>query len=222
MPASRRFRTSRASYDRVNPLWPLRFGPQSRLEPSRLTRPAFARTKNPQQSQTAGDCCGGQSRDRTDDLPLFRRTLVPTELPGRKVPVDDEPKPLATLTGLEPATSAVTGRRANQLRHRALLNYLRGPRYRVPRRRTPYGIRTRATALKGRRPRPLDEGGRSCSPLGARIAYDRSRANHKSTGQTHKLSIATSSTTRTPRVTFAPSAHVVNSSTPRLAGALPL
>ena len=28
---------------------------------------------------------------------------------------------LATLTGLEPATSAVTGRRANQLRHRALV-----------------------------------------------------------------------------------------------------
>ena len=28
---------------------------------------------------------------------------------------------LATLTGLEPATSAVTGRRANQLRYRALL-----------------------------------------------------------------------------------------------------
>ncbi|GEM_PF-1343803 len=28
---------------------------------------------------------------------------------------------LATLTGLEPATSAVTGRRANQLRHRAVL-----------------------------------------------------------------------------------------------------
>src|SRR5690606_2613937 len=27
----------------------------------------------------------------------------------------------ATLTGLEPATSAVTGRRANQLRHRAVL-----------------------------------------------------------------------------------------------------
>ncbi len=27
---------------------------------------------------------------------------------------------LATLTGLEPATSAVTGRRANQLRHRAM------------------------------------------------------------------------------------------------------
>ena len=31
------------------------------------------------------------------------------------------PRKVATLTGLEPATSAVTGRRANQLRHRALL-----------------------------------------------------------------------------------------------------
>ncbi len=27
---------------------------------------------------------GGQGRDRTGDLPLFRRTLVPTELPGLK------------------------------------------------------------------------------------------------------------------------------------------
>ena len=27
---------------------------------------------------------GGQGRDRTADLPLFRRTLIPTELPGRK------------------------------------------------------------------------------------------------------------------------------------------
>jgi hypothetical protein len=33
------------------------------------------------------------------------------------------------------------------------------PRYREA--GTPYGIRTRATALKGRRPRPLDEGGQS-------------------------------------------------------------
>jgi hypothetical protein len=65
---------------------------------------------------------------------------------------------MATLTGLEPATSAVTGRRANQLRHRALFVLL-APRCRVA--RTPYGIRTRATALKGRRPRPLDEGGQS-------------------------------------------------------------
>ena len=64
---------------------------------------------------------------------------------------------VATLTGLEPATSAVTGRRANQLRHRALLYHL----LRAAASRTPYGIRTRATALKGRRPRPLDEGGQN-------------------------------------------------------------
>jgi hypothetical protein len=39
---------------------------------------------------------------------------------------------LATLTGLEPATSAVTGRRANQLRHRALLLLRDTPRNRYP------------------------------------------------------------------------------------------
>ena len=37
------------------------------------------------------------------------------------VPTRREPRRMATLTGLEPATSAVTGRRANQLRHRAML-----------------------------------------------------------------------------------------------------
>ena len=52
----------------------------------------------------------------------------------------------ATQTGLEPATFALTGRRANQLRHWALLL------------RAPNGIRTRAAALKGRSPRPLDDG----------------------------------------------------------------
>ena len=55
----------------------------------------------------------------------------------------------ATLTGLEPATSAVTGRHANQLRYRAMLIQLCGD---------PNGIRTRATAVKGRRPRPLNDG----------------------------------------------------------------
>ena len=54
---------------------------------------------------------------------------------------------LATPTGLEPATSAVTGRRANHLRYGALLYC-----------RTPNGIRTRAAAVKGRSPRPLDDG----------------------------------------------------------------
>ena len=61
--------------------------------------------------------------------------------------------PLATPTGLEPATSAVTGRRANQLRYGANHAELACGT------RTPNGIRTRATALKGRRPRPLDDGG---------------------------------------------------------------
>src|SRR6185295_8484762 len=61
------------------------------------------------------------------------------------------------LTGLEPATSALTGRRALQLLHRTLrlqtlANYPN---------RAPNGIRTRATALKGRRPRPLDDEGGS-------------------------------------------------------------
>ena len=55
----------------------------------------------------------------------------------------------ATQTGLEPATSAVTGRRANQLRYWALLCHFG----------TPDGIRTRVTAVKGRRPRPLDDRG---------------------------------------------------------------
>ena len=66
---------------------------------------------------------------------------------------------MATLTGLEPATSAVTGRRANQLRHRALLVLLTPGVTAVA--STPNGIRTRATAVKGRRPRPLDDGGQN-------------------------------------------------------------
>ena len=57
---------------------------------------------------------------------------------------------MATPTGLEPATSAVTGRRANQLRYGALLIVLVV--------RIPNGIRTRAAAVKGRSPRPLDDG----------------------------------------------------------------
>jgi integrase len=60
---------------------------------------------------------------------------------------------LATLTGLEPATSAVTGRHANQLRYRASYYFILfncG--------RDPNGIRTRVIAVKGRRPRPLNDG----------------------------------------------------------------
>ena len=87
----------------------------------------------------------------------FQSNALPTELSGRTDNARPDDRAFrATPTGLEPATSAVTGRRANQLRHRALLCCC-APRFRVA--STPYGIRTRATALKGRRPRPLDEGG---------------------------------------------------------------
>ena len=91
----------------------------------------------------------GQSQDRTGDPTLFRRVLYRLSYLAKDCRKDN----LATLTGLEPATSAVTGRRANQLRHRAILrwNYFR----------TPNGIRTRAAAVKGRCPRPLDDGGLS-------------------------------------------------------------
>ena len=34
-------------------------------------------------SREAPKKIGGQGRDRTVDLPIFSRTLVPTELPGR-------------------------------------------------------------------------------------------------------------------------------------------
>src|ERR1700681_3666341 len=59
----------------------------------------------------------------------------------------------AVLTGFEPATSGLTGRRALQTAPQ-------DPGQRAPKTRcTPNGIRTRVTALKGRRPRPLDDGG---------------------------------------------------------------
>jgi hypothetical protein len=82
---------------------------------------------SPRRSSTRAACAGGQGRDRTADLPLFRRSLIPTELPGQRernqgVPGTRPPSmTTATQTGLEPATFAVTGRRANQLRHWALL-----------------------------------------------------------------------------------------------------
>ena len=62
----------------------------------------------------------GQSQDRTGDPTLFRRVLYRLSYLAKDCRKDN----LATLTGLEPATSAVTGRRANQLRHRALKPYI--------------------------------------------------------------------------------------------------
>src|SRR3954453_13179517 len=51
----------------------------------------------------------------------------------------------AVLTGFEPAASALTGRRALQTAPQDL--------------GAPRGVRIPVTALKGRRPRPLDDGG---------------------------------------------------------------
>ena len=50
---------------------------------------------------------------------------------------------MAVRTGLEPATSCVTGRHSNQLNYRTGY-YFDLKRY------DPYGIRTRVTAVKGR------------------------------------------------------------------------
>ncbi len=47
------------------------------------------------------------------------------------------PNKMAVRTGLEPATSCVTGRHSNQLNYRTFES-------------DPYGIRTRVTAVKGR------------------------------------------------------------------------
>jgi hypothetical protein len=61
----------------------------------------------------------GQGRGRTADLPLFRRTLVPTELPDLGACGASAPT-AAVLTGFEPATSTLTGWRALQLLYRTM------------------------------------------------------------------------------------------------------
>ena len=64
---------------------------------------------------------------------------------------------VATLTGLEPATSAVTGRRANQLRHRALLYH----RSALPRRAYPQRDSNPCYRRERAASRPLDDGGQN-------------------------------------------------------------
>ena len=64
---------------------------------------------------------------------------------------------LAVPTGLEPATSGLTGRRELQTSPRDQMKLIS----------TPNGIRTRAATLKGWCPRPLDDGGRASSTLRA-------------------------------------------------------
>ncbi len=80
---------------RVSSLWP---------RPSRMRDLALRDAKTP----VSRGLSGGSDRRRSGDLSIFSRTLYQLSY-----------RALATLTGLEPATSAVTGRRANQLRYRA-------------------------------------------------------------------------------------------------------
>ena len=80
--------------------------------------------------------------------------------------------PVAVPTGLEPATSGLTGRRELQTSPRDHSVYSVFIRIRCGIRvhshcsnRTPNGIRTRAATLKGWCPRPLDDGGLRQWPL---------------------------------------------------------
>ena len=109
----------------------------------------------------------GRDRRRSGDPTLFRRVLCQlsySTVPGRvlatrPIPqkshsssLDDEWPPAAVPTGLEPATSGLTGRRELQTSPRDQICTTLS-------RRTPNGIRTRAATLKGWCPRPLDDGG---------------------------------------------------------------
>ena len=118
----------------------------------------------------------GQGRGRTADLPLFRRTLIPTELPdldpGLAPGRSGTPLTRAVLTGFEPATSTLTGWRALRAAlqdHAALADASSAPN----------GIRTRAAALKGRCPRPLDDGGSTATAAVARGARRRGPTQHR-------------------------------------------
>src|SRR5664280_2350136 len=85
----------------------------------------------------------------------YRLSYLPAARPTRAAP--------AVPTGFEPATSALTGRRELLASPRDLAVPLAVPPAVMPSSwravRAPNGIRTRATALKGRRPGPLDDGG---------------------------------------------------------------
>ena len=98
--------------------------------PSQSSSTGSGTQKREKPADSGGFSCG-QGRDRTGDLPLSGGRSYQLSYLARRCRLI--PKPRATLTGLEPATSAVTGRRANQLRHRALCLKLALHAY-------PYGI----------------------------------------------------------------------------------
>ena len=62
---------------------------------------------------------GGSDGRRSRDLTIFSRALYQLSYRAVQARPLERSRTFATLTGLEPATSAVTGRRANQLRYRA-------------------------------------------------------------------------------------------------------
>ena len=72
---------------------------------------------------------GASERNRTTDTGIFSPLLYQLSYRGKRK--------MATRMGLEPTTSAVTGRHSNQLNYRAVLG-------------DAYGIRTREAAVKGR------------------------------------------------------------------------
>ena len=123
----------------------------------------------PLRIRPGGASGGGSDGRRSRDLTIFSRALY--QLSYRAL-MEREPLPKerlpssATLTGLEPATSAVTGRHANQLRYRAMLVELEVCC-------DPNGIRTRAAAVKGRCPRPLNDGAMTKTKATEGQAYGR-------------------------------------------------
>ncbi len=94
----------------------------------------------------------------------FQPDALPTELPDRTPTAWWWRSAMAVLTGFEPATSGLTGRRALQTAPQDQEEPV-GTDYFL---RTPNGIRTRVTGVKGRRPRPLDDGGSDLARAGTR------------------------------------------------------
>ena len=146
---------------------------------SRWSRHA-ARIEGPRRRCERGDLNGGSDGRRSRDLTIFSRALYQLSYRASRSGLPDVRKApskrgsvSATLTGLEPATSAVTGRRANQLRYRAkLFNCVC---------RDPNGIRTRAAAVKGRCPRPLNDGAASRKALDYRRTSIGARSANRQT-----------------------------------------
>ena len=60
------------------------------------------------------DLLGGRDRRRSGDLALFRRALCQLSYPTVRAGPRRDAGPVADLTGFEPATSGLTGRRALQ------------------------------------------------------------------------------------------------------------